>query len=108
MATKAKSISAEDLSKLTKAAVKAATVGVPGKFVSKGPTIGYQLQKQLPSSAELKLATEITKSLAGNANAVGISGLQAKPVVVARPGMPGTVTVGFLADELNINVIVKA
>jgi hypothetical protein len=102
MAGKAKSISASDLSKITKAAVKVAAAGVPGKFTNGGgPTTGYILKKALPPEAQLALASSIAKQVTANAKAEGIPGLQPKPVVITRPG--GT-TIGYLAHELNITV----
>jgi hypothetical protein len=75
---------------------------VPGKFSGKGPTLGYILQQELKGTQQLELATSIASGLTVTAKAGGVSGLIAKPVVVIRPG---TITVGYLAQELNIPVI---
>ena len=101
MPTKAKNITAAELSKLTQAAVKAATEGLEGKFVGKGPTIGYQLRQELAPSKQLDLATQITRRVAENAKAAGISGIRPKPLVVQRPGQ---IIAGYWPSELGINV----
>ena len=98
---KARSISAANLSKLTQAAVRGATKDVAGKFVGKGPTMGYILKDDLRLSQQLELATEITNGLALNARAAGISGLRPQPVVVIRPGK---IIAGFIAPELGITI----
>ena len=98
---KARSISAASLSKLTQAAVRAATRDVAGKFIGKGPTMGYILQDDLRLPEQLELATEITNGLAANARAAGISGLRPQPVVVIRPGR---IIAGFIAPELGITI----
>lgn len=98
---KARSISAASLSKLTQAAVRAATRDVAGKFIGKGPTMGYILQDDLRLPEQLELATEITNGLAANARAAGISGLRPQPVVVIRPGK---IIAGFIAPELGITI----
>ena len=98
---KASSISAANLAKFTQAAVKAATPDVPGKLVSKGPTMGYILAKALAADEALRLATAITAGVAANARLAGVSGIKPKPVVVQRPG---NITVGFIAQELGITV----
>ena len=99
---KATSISAANLAKFTQAAVKAARRDVPGRLVSKGPTIGYILAQSLAPAKALVLATEIASAVSTNARAAGISGIKPKPVVVGRPG--GIITVGYIAEELGITV----
>lgn len=98
---KARSISAANLTELTRAAVKAATTNVPGKFVGKGPTMGYMLQQKGRSSGQLELARQITEGVAANAREEGISGLKPKPVVVVRPGR---VIAGFIESELGVTI----
>jgi hypothetical protein len=98
---KAKSISAAQLTSLTKAAVKAATKDLPGRFVGTGPTMGYILAERLSNERQLSLATDIASGLAVTARAQGIAGLKAQPVVVVRPGR---IIAGFLAPELNIPI----
>jgi hypothetical protein len=98
---KAKSISASSLSKLTQAAVKRATQDVPGKFLGKGPTMGYVLQGELAPDKQLELAAAITSGLAEGAKSAGVGGLRPSPVVVVRPGR---ITVGFIAPELGIKI----
>jgi len=98
---KAKSISAANLSKLTEAAVKAVTKDVPGKFIGKGPTMGYLLRDALLTSQQLELATQITDGVAANARAAGISGLRPQPVVVIRPDK---IIAGYIAPELGITI----
>ena len=98
---KARSISAASLSKLTQAAVKAATQDVPGRFLGKGPTMGYILRGELATSRQLELATKITSGVAQGAKSAGIAGLRPSPVVVIRPGK---ITVGFIAPELGITI----
>jgi hypothetical protein len=101
MAKTAKSISAANLTKLTQAAVKAATKEVPGRFLGKGPTMGYILRDRLTGDGELALATEIASGLSANARAAGVTGLKAQPVVVIRPGR---IIAGFLTPELGIPI----
>lgn len=98
---KARSISAANLSKLTQAAVRAATRDVAGKFIGRGPTMGYILKDDLRLPQQLELATEITNGLAANARAAGISGLRPQPVVVIRPDK---IIAGFIAPELGITI----
>lgn len=98
---KAKSISAASLTKLTQAAVKAATADIPGKFTGKGPTMGYILQKDLGPAQQLALATRIAEGIASNAKNAGIVGLKPAPVVVLRPGK---IIAGFLSPELLITI----
>jgi hypothetical protein len=100
MAT-AKSISAANLSKFTQAAVKAATAGVPGKFIGTGPTMGFILQQDLGAAQQLELATGIANGVAANAKAAGMVGLRPKPVVVIRPGK---IIAGFIAPELGLTI----
>jgi|SRR5215510_10505147 len=101
MPPKAGSITAAELSKLTQAAVKAATEGVQGKFIGRGPTIGYQLRQELAPAKQLEIATEITKRVGENAKAAGISGLRPRPVVVQRPGVT---IAGYWPSEIGIKV----
>jgi hypothetical protein len=98
---KAKSISAAELAKLTRAAVKAATESAPGTFVGKGPTMGFVLRDQTPIPEQLALATRITEGVAANAKTVSSLRLQPKPVVVVRPGK---IILGFIAPELGIQI----
>jgi hypothetical protein len=98
---KAKSISAASLSKLTLAAVKAATRDVSGKFTGKGATMGYILQQELSAPQQLDLAKQITNGVAANARAAGISGVRPQPVVVIRPGK---IIAGFIAPELGVAI----
>ena len=98
---KATSISAAKLADFTRLAVKAAAQNVPGKLVLKGPTLGYILAGELGAAKALDLATAITSGVAVNARQAGVSGLKPKPVVIARPG---NITLGFIAQELGINV----
>jgi hypothetical protein len=93
----AKSISAANLAKLTQAAVKAATEGRSGKFIGRGPTIGYVPKEEQPIAAQLELAAQITSRVRVNARAAGIAGLKPKPAVVVEPGR---ITIGFIAAEL--------
>lgn len=98
---KARSISAAKLSSLTKAAVRAATRDVSGRFIGRGPTMGFVLQGSLSPSAQLNLASQITDSITANARSAGISGLRPQPVVVTRPGK---IILGFIAPELGITI----
>lgn len=98
---KAKSISAANLSKLTQASVKALAPGIPGKFIGKGPTMGFILQQGFDPSEQLKLAGTITAQVSENAKAAGIAGLKPQPVVVVRPGK---IIVGFMPPEIGIIV----
>lgn len=98
---KATSISAANLSRFIQSAVKAATPDVPGRLVSKGPTMGYVLAQELTASKALNLATTIATGVASNARAAGVAGIKPKPVVITRPG---TITVGFIAEELGVSI----
>ena len=98
---KATSISAANLSRFIQSAVKAATPDVPGRLVSKGPTMGYVLAKALTANKALSLATTIATGVASNARAAGVAGIKPKPVVITRPG---TITVGFIAEELGVSI----
>jgi len=98
---KAKSISAASLSKLTQAAVKAATQDVSGTFIGRGSTMGYILRSRLQPAAQLQLAKQITDGVAANAKAAGISGLRPQPVVVIRPGR---IIAGFIGPDLGITI----
>jgi hypothetical protein len=97
MATKAKSIAAADLAKLTQAAVK--TVSGSGRII-KGPIWGYVLAEQ-NAGKQLALAAAVTKELAAGARAAGIAGLRADPSVILKPGR---IIAGFIERELNIVV----
>lgn len=101
MVTKAKSIAAADLSKLTQAAVKASTAGIPGKFIGSGPTMGYILREELAAAAQMELATKIAAGVAANAKAAGFAGLKPKPVVVM---LPGKIIAGYWPLELSIPI----
>jgi len=98
---KATSISAANLAKFTQAAVKAATQDLSGRLVSKGPTMGYILARELAAGKAINLATTITNGVTANARAAGLSGIKPKPVVITRPG---NITVGFIAQELGITI----
>jgi len=98
---KATSISAANLGKFVQAAVRAATSDVPGRLVSRGPTMGFVLAQQLGASRALNLATTITNGVTANARAAGVTGIKPKPVVVTRPG---NITVGFIAQELGVSI----
>lgn len=100
MAT-ATSISAAKLGKFVQAAVKAATSDVPGRLVSKGPTMGYVLAQEIAAAKALNLATAIATGVSTNARAAGVAGIKPKPVVVTRPG---NITVGFIAQELGVSI----
>lgn len=101
MATKAKSITVADLSKLTQAAVKASTEGVAGRFIGRGQTMGYVLQQDFPASKQLELAVQISKRVGENASAAGITGIRPKPVVVITPGK---IIAGYWPTELDITI----
>jgi hypothetical protein len=96
MATKAKSIAAADLAKITQAAVK--KVSGTGRII-KGPIIwGYVLSER-NMDKQLALATAVTQEIAANARAAGISGLKAQPSVLLKPGK---MIAGFIERELNV------
>jgi hypothetical protein len=97
MATKAKSITAADLAKITQAAVK--KVSGTGRII-KGPIWGYVLAEQ-NIGKQLELATAVTQELMAGAKAAGIAGLKAKPSVVLKPGI---IIAGFIERELNVIV----
>ena len=63
--------------------------------------MGYVLAQELAASKALSLATTIATGIATNARAAGVAGLKPKPVVITRPG---TITVGFIAEELGISI----
>jgi hypothetical protein len=98
---KARSISAASLSKLTQAAVKAATPGIRGRYIGIGPTMGFIPQRDLGTARDLALARKIASGVAANARAVGIAGLRPQPVVVIRPGRT---IAGFIGPELGIQI----
>jgi hypothetical protein len=98
---KATSISAANLAKFTQSAVKAATAEIPGRLVTKGPTMGYTTAEALSPARALKLATTIAAGISETARAAGVSGIKPKPVVITRPG--GT-TLGFIAQELGLTI----
>ena len=97
MATKAKSIAAADLAKITQAAVK--KVSGAGRII-KGPIWGYILSEQ-NMEKQLGLAAAVTQDLAVGAKAAGITGLKAQPCVVLKPGK---IIAGFIERELNVEV----
>ena len=95
MATKAKSIAAADLAKLTQAAVK--KVSGTSRIV-KGPIIwGYVLAEK-NIDKQLRLATAVTTELTAGAKAAGIVGLRVQPSVLLKPGK---IIAGFIERELN-------
>ena len=97
MATRATSIAAADLTKLTQAAVK--KVSGTGRII-KGPVWGYILAEK-NMQKQLGLATAVTTELAAGAKAAGITGLKAQPSVIIKPGK---IIAGFIERELNIPV----
>ena len=97
MATKAKSISAANLAKLTQAAVK--QVSGTGRII-KGPIWGFVLSEQ-NAEKQLELATAVTTQLTVGAKAAGVSGLKAQPSVIVKPGK---IIAGFIERELNVIV----
>jgi hypothetical protein len=97
MATKAKSIAAADLAKITQAAVK--KVSGTGRIV-KGPIWGYVLSEK-NMEKQLGLATAVTQELAASAKAAGFTGLKAQPSVTLKPGK---IIAGFIERELNFEV----
>lgn len=99
MATKAKSISAADLSKFTQAAVKAATGS--GRII-KGPIWGYIAPEKLNAAKQLQLATGVATTIAANAKAAGAAGLRITPVVVHKPGK---ILAGFIERELSHEIL---
>jgi hypothetical protein len=101
MVTKAKSITAADLTKLTRAAVKASTKGVAGTFIGTGQTMGYILREDLAAGKQLEIAVQIATGVADSAKAAGISGIRPKPLVVLRPGK---IIAGFWPAELDIPI----
>lgn len=98
---KARSISADALATLTRAAVKDVTKDVQGKFLGKGPIMGFVLQKQVSAKEGLAVATNITDALAANVKTAGVPGVRPQPVVVIRPGK---IIAGFIAPELNVTI----
>jgi hypothetical protein len=95
MATRAKSIAAADLAKLTQAAVK--KVSGTGRIV-KGPIIWGYILAETNIDRQLKLATAVTTELTAGAKAAGIAGLRAQPSVLLKPGK---IIAGFIERELN-------
>lgn len=98
MATKATSIPAADLAKLTQAAVK--TVSGTTRIV-KGPLIWGYILAEKNMDKQLALASAVTTELAAGAKAAGI-GLRAQPTVILKPGK---IIAGYIATELNIPVL---
>lgn len=99
MATNAKSISTENLAKLTQAAVK--KVAGTGSII-KGPLIwGFILREELAAAKQLELATAVTRELAVGAKAAGVVGLKAQPSVLLKQGK---IIAGFIERELNVVV----
>jgi len=74
MTTKAKSIAAADLAKLTSAAVK--KVGGTGRLI-RGPLIWGYVLAEANAAKQLAMATAITKELSAGAKAAGFTGLKA-------------------------------
>jgi hypothetical protein len=99
MAKTAQSISAADLSTLTKAAIK--DVKLSAKLVGTSPVMGFIVDPSLSAEAQLALASSVTGALSRQAKSEGISGLKAKPVVVRRPG---SIIAGFLTPELSLKI----
>jgi hypothetical protein len=97
MATKAKSIAAADLAKVTQAAVK--KVSGTGRII-KGPIWGYILSEG-NLEKQLELATAVAQELAVGAKAAGLGGIRAQPCVVYKPGK---IIAGFIERELNVEV----
>jgi len=97
MATKAKSIAAADLAKITQAAVK--KVSGTGRII-KGPIWGYVLSEK-NMEKQLGLAAAVTQELTAGAKAAGITGLKAQPSVILKPGK---IIAGFIERELNVEV----
>jgi hypothetical protein len=63
--------------------------------------MGYVLAQSLTAGKALNLATTIATGVASSARAAGVAGIKPKPVVITRPG---TITVGFIAEELGISI----
>jgi hypothetical protein len=99
MAKRAQSISANKLAEVTREAVKA--VNAQGRFIGRGPILGFVPPPRLDARQKLALAGRVTNAVAQTARAQGVSGLRAKPVVVIRPG---TIIAGFIAAELPLSV----
>jgi hypothetical protein len=97
MATKAKSIAAADLAKLTQVAVR--KVGGTGRII-KGPIWGYILDER-NFEKQIAAAEAVTRELSAVAKAGGITGLKAQPSVVLKPGK---IIAGFIERELNLPV----
>jgi hypothetical protein len=100
MAKTAKSISADKLATLTREAVRS-VADAKGKFIGKGPIMGFVLQSGLSPAKQLDLASQITDSVTLTARQQGVGGLRPKPVVVTRPGQ---IIVGFIAPELQVKI----
>ena len=100
MAKAAKSISADKLAALTRTAVRS-VADAKGKFIGKGPIMGFVLQSGLAASDQLKVASQITDAVTVAARQQGVAGLKAKPVVVTRPGLT---IAGFVAAELSVKI----
>jgi hypothetical protein len=98
MATRAKSIAAADLAKVTQAAVK--KVSGTGRII-RGPIIWGYVLTEGNMEKQLELATAVAQELAVGAKAAGISGLKAQPCVVLKPGK---IIAGFIERELNMEV----
>ena len=98
MTTKAKSIAAADLAKLTSAAVK--KVGGTGRLI-RGPLIWGYVLAEANAAKQLAMATAITKELSAGAKVAGFTGLRATPSVLLKEGRT---IAGFLERELNIPV----
>ena len=92
----ARSIRRADLTKLTQAAVKAATEGKRVKFVTE-PIWGYVLDTE---AGALQSAQVVTQRLAEGARNAGIN-LNAEPCALLRPGIT---IAGYIQRDLNIPV----
>ncbi len=97
MATRAKTISAATLAKLTQAAVR--TVGGKGTII-KGPIWGFILN-ELNAAKQLEIAKSVTQELTAEAKLAGIPGLKAQPSVILKQGK---IIAGYIERELNIIV----
>lgn len=100
MAKTAKSISASKLAGLTREAVRSVSE-VKGKFVGRGPILGFVAPDNLEPKQQLALASQITDAITLIAKDQALPALRPKPIVVHRPG---TIIAGYLASELAVRV----
>jgi len=100
MAKAAKSISADKLAALTRQAVRS-VADAKGRFVGKGPIMGFVLQSDVSPTDQLGVASQITDAVTAQARQQGLAGLKPKPVVVVRPGQ---ILAGFIAQELSVKI----